>query len=411
MFRSKLRPVLSLFALLVIFSAYIFPGYANNLDEQIRQTQQQLSNLQQKLEDRGRQLAESQNEEKRLEAELMNLERSLNHLRNELDKLDKEIEKTQRNIEITEEELAEAQRQVELRDELLKKRLRAIYEKGETSYLEVLFDAYTFAEFLTRLNDLKLIAENDLKLLEEAFAERALIQEKKESLEGKKSELLNLKRERLQRREELNRQQAQREKLLEVVQKNIEAQEKAIRELEQEAKKLDNLIKQLQEEMRRQTERFTSSGKLLWPLAEFGKSWITSGYGTRVNPITKRPGEFHGAIDIGIPYSRWPGSSSYNGNPVYIRAADDGVVLFAGINGSLTYGYGKLVIISHGKDVNGNEISTAYAHCHSILVAPGQEVSRGQNIAIVGSTGSSTGPHLHFEVRVNGERKNPLAFF
>jgi len=204
----------------------------------------------------------------------------------------------------------------------------------------------------------------------------------------------------------LNAQQTEREKLLAVVQENIEAEEKAIRELEQEAKKMDALIKQLQEEMRRQTERFTPSGKLLWPLAEYGTSWITSGYGTRVNPITKRAGEFHGAIDIGIPRTRWPGSKNYNGNPVYIRAADNGIVLFAGINGSLSYGYGRLVVIDHG-----GGLATAYAHCHSILVAPGQEVSRGQNIAIVGSTGSSTGPHLHFEVRVNGERKNPMNYF
>lgn len=411
MFGGKWRLFLSIFALLFFIFAFILPGYASPLDEKIRQTQQQLNSLQQRLEDRNRQLAEFQNEEKRLERELMNLERSLNQLRNELARLNREIEETEKQIETTEQELAEAERQVELRDELLKKRLRAIYEKGETGYLEVLFGAYSFAEFLTRLHDLKLIAENDLKLLEEAFAERTMIQEKKEALEEKKNELLNLKAERVKRREELNSQQAEREKLLEIVQRNIEAQEKAIRELEEEAKKLDVLIKQLQEERRRQMERFTPSGRLLWPLAEFGTFWITSGYGYRVNPITKRPGEFHGAIDIGIPYNRWPGSSSYNGNPVYIRAAESGVVLFAGISGSLNYGYGRVVIIGHGKDSNGNDLTTVYAHCHTILVTPGQEVTRGQNIAIVGSTGSSTGPHLHFEVRVNGERKDPMLFF
>lgn len=406
MFSSKLRNILIILALLLFTFTFILPGYANNLDEQIRQTQSQLNSIQQRLEDRGRQLAESQNEEKRLEAELMKLERSLTSLQNELDKLNRDIEETERNIEITAQELAEAEAQLELRDALLKKRLRAIYEEGDTGYLEVLFNAYSFAEFLTRLNDLKLIAENDLKLLEEAFAERTLVQERKDMLEKKKEELTNLKTERLKRREELNAQQTEREKLLAVVQENIEAEEKAIRELEQEAKKMDALIKQLQEEMRRQTERFTPSGKLLWPLAEYGTSWITSGYGTRVNPITKRAGEFHGAIDIGIPRTRWPGSKNYNGNPVYIRAADNGIVLFAGINGSLSYGYGRLVVIDHG-----GGLATAYAHCHSILVAPGQEVSRGQNIAIVGSTGSSTGPHLHFEVRVNGERKNPMNYF
>ncbi len=406
MFSPKSRHILTIFTILFLAFTFILPGYASPLEQKIRQTQQELTSIQKKLEDRGKQLADSQNEEKRLEGELMKLDRSLSLLRRDLDKLDKDIQETEQNIAVTEQELATAEEQVELRDALLKKRLRAIYEKGETGYLEVLFDAYSFAEFLTRLNDLKLIAENDLKLLEEAFAERASIQEKKDKLEEKKEQLLSLKMERLERREELNKQQAEREKLLKVVQKNIEAQEKAIRELEQEAQKIEKIIKQLQEEMRRQTERFTPSGKLLWPLAEYGTSWITSGYGPRVHPITKRPGEFHGAIDIGIPRTRWPGSSSYNGNPVYIRAADNGVVLYAGINGSLTYGYGRLVVIAHGKG-----LATVYAHCHTILVAPGQEVTRGQHIAIVGSTGSSTGPHLHFEVRINGERQNPMGYF
>jgi murein DD-endopeptidase MepM/ murein hydrolase activator NlpD len=145
-------------------------------------------------------------------------------------------------------------------------------------------------------------------------------------------------------------------------------------------------------------------------LAEYGTSWITSGYGTRVSPITRRAGEFHGGVDIGIPRSRWPGSRNYNGNPVYIRAAQDGVVIYAGLNGSLSYGYGRLVIIAHGK-TQGKDLTTLYAHCHTLLVAPGQQVSRGQNIALVGSTGSSTGPHVHFEVRLDGARQNPMGYF
>ncbi|RJX29441.1 MAG: hypothetical protein C4554_00520 [Dethiobacter sp.] len=406
MLSPKSRNILTLLTILFLVSAFILPGYASPLEQKIRQTQQELSSIQKRLEDRGKQLAESQNEEKRLEGDLMKLERSLSLLRRDLNELEKTIKETEQNIEITEQQLADAEEQVELRDNLLRKRLRAIYEKGETGYLDVLFDAYSFAEFLTRLNDLKLIAENDLKLLEESFAERAAIQEKKDKLEEEKERLLNLKVERLNRREELNKQQAEREALLDTVQKNIEAQEKAVRELEQEAQKIETIIKQLQEEMRRQTERFTPSGKLLWPLAEYGTSWITSGYGPRVHPITKRPGEFHGGIDIGIPRTRWPGSSSYNGNPVYIRAADNGIVIYAGISGSLTYGYGRVVIVDHGKG-----LATVYAHCHTILVAPGQEVARGQHIAIVGSTGSSTGPHLHFEVRINGERQSPMGYF
>jgi murein DD-endopeptidase MepM/ murein hydrolase activator NlpD len=335
----------------------------------------------------------------------------LANLRQEINQLEKDIEDTENKIEITENELIEAQKQIELKDELLKRRLRAIYERGDSGYLEVLFNASTFAEFLTRLNDLKIIAENDLMLLEQAYQEKLAVEEKKQQLEDEKARLLGLKVERLERREELNSQLAEKEKLIEELQDNIQATEKAIRELEQEASKIEQLIKQLQEEMRRQTAHLVPSGKLLWPLAEYGTHWITSGYGYRTDPITRKSGAFHGAIDIGIPRTRWPASSNYNGNPVYIRAAENGIVSYAGINGSLTYGYGRLVIIDHGMGPDGKGLATVYAHGHTLLVSPGQEVAKGQNIAIVGSTGSSTGPHLHFEVRVDGERQNPMNFF
>jgi murein DD-endopeptidase MepM/ murein hydrolase activator NlpD len=407
----KLRNLLILLIIIVFSTSCLLTGYASPLQQTIKNTENELSRIQQTLDGRGKILAEYQNEEKKLEAELSQLERSLAALRRELTELEAHIVETEANIHTTEQELAEAERHIEHKDDLLRRRIRAIYEKGETGYLEVLFNAYSFAEFLTRLNDLTIIAENDYKLLEEAYLERLVIQEAKDKLEEERTALLDLKVQRLNRREDINKQLAEKDRLLDDLQKNIDAAEKAIKELENEAKKVEDMIKRLQEELRRQTERFSTSGKLLWPVAEYGSSWITSGYGTRINPITRQPGQFHGAIDIGIPRTRWPASSNYNGNPVYIRAAEDGVVIFAGISGSLTYGYGRLVIISHGKGPGGKEIATVYAHCHTLLVAPKQEVKRGQNIAIIGSTGSSTGPHVHFEVRVDGVRQNPMNFF
>ncbi|MGI5823242.1 MAG: murein hydrolase activator EnvC family protein [Dethiobacteria bacterium] len=410
MFFSKPRCFLTLLLIALLAFSFILPGYAAPLEQRIKDSQQKLGRVEKNLEDRGKILAEYRSEEKKLEADLAGLENSLQALQQELNQLDSDIRVMEEEIEVAAAELAEAEKQVEKRDAFLKKRLRALYEKGEAGYLEVLFEVSSFAEFLTQLNDLKLIAENDLVLLEEAFAEKMAVQELKEQLEKEKERLFNLKAERVEKQAELRKQQAAHEELLVVVQGNIEAQEKAIRELEQEAKKMEALIRQLQAERQPQTSHFVPSGKLQWPLAEYGTSWITSGYGTRVNPITGRPGEFHSGVDIGIPRTRWPGSGNYNGNPVYIRAADDGVVIYAGLNGSLSYGYGRLVIVAHGQS-GGKELTTLYAHCHTLLVAPGQQVSRGQNIALVGSTGSSTGPHIHFEVRLDGARQNPMGFF
>lgn len=407
MFSAKPRRVFIALLLALIAFTFILPGHAfSSLEDKIKESQQQLGRVEKNLKDRGKKLAEFRSEEKKLESDLANLESRLQSLQRELDRLEREIREVTADIELKERELAEAEKQVEARDAFLKKRLRAIYEEGDAGYMEVLFEVNSFAEFITRLNDLKLIAENDLGLLEKAFEEKKAVEAAKEELEEERARLQNLKVEQVKNREELRKQQAAREELLKVVQENIEAQEKAINELEQESKKIEALIQQLQVEMYSQTSHYTPSGDLLWPLAGYGTSWITSGYGPRVHPITGKAGQFHGGVDIGIPHSRWPGSGGYNGNPVYIRAADDGVVIYAGLNGSLSYGYGRLVIIDHGKG-----LTTLYAHCHSILVAPGQAVSRGQNVALVGSTGSSTGPHVHFEVRVNGTRQNPMNYF
>jgi murein DD-endopeptidase MepM/ murein hydrolase activator NlpD len=405
-----LKTLTVLLLLAFIAMVLVLPGYATELQQKERemeQTQDQLSDIQSSLDSRSNELAAYQNEERRLLGDLRKLEANMANLRREISQLEQEIEDTEFAITVKEEELAEAEAIVEARDELLRMRLRAIYENGDTGYLDVLFNAYSFAEFLTRLHDLKLIAEFDLMLLEEAFMERMALQGQKDELEAQKAELLELRQGLVSRQEELTRQLADREKILVNVMAAIEAQEQAILELEREAKRVEEKIKQLQEEMRRLTAQFKPSGRLLWPLAEYGTSWITSPYGNRTHPITRRPGVFHGGIDIGIPYSRWPGSRFYGGNPVHILAADHGVVLVAGNEG----GYGRTVILDHGYMENGANLTTLYAHAHTLLVSPKQVVVRGEPIAIVGSTGASTGPHLHFEVRVNGERQNPMNYF
>lgn len=117
---------------------------------------------------------------------------------------------------------------------------------------------------------------------------------------------------------------------------------------------------------------------------------ITSTFGYRQNPITSRGSEFHNGIDFGAPYG------------TEVLATADGSVIFAGWNS----GYGKMVIISHG-----NGLTTLYAHNSKILVKKGDKVKRGQVISKVGNTGRSTGPHLHYEIKLNGKRVNPNKYF
>lgn len=144
-----------------------------------------------------------------------------------------------------------------------------------------------------------------------------------------------------------------------------------------------------------------SLGQITWPVAAPG-TIITSHFGQR--PPVTRGGKvissgFHGGVDIA------------NAQNVPIYAASDGIVIFAGMNGSLTSGYGRTVMIDHGRDNNGKQVVTLYAHMSSICVKNGQSVMVGEQIGIMGTTGSSTGTHLHFEIRLDNERKNPLQFY
>ena len=162
------------------------------------------------------------------------------------------------------------------------------------------------------------------------------------------------------------------------IQDNRQSLEAALDELERISKELEEQIR------KRQRAEGLGTGKIIWP----ARGRISSPFGWRTHPILKSR-RFHSGIDIAIP----------SGTPV--QAADSGVVLISGWNG----GYGLFVAIDHGKG-----ISTAYAHNSRLLVKEGDEVTKGQTIALSGSTGWSTGPHLHFEVRENGTPVNPLKY-
>lgn len=155
------------------------------------------------------------------------------------------------------------------------------------------------------------------------------------------------------------------------------------------------------EELESTTKIASANSELLWPLKEYGLEWISSHYGVRsIHPITKEKDVMHHGLDIAIPFYRWPGTREFNGAPVYILAATNGVAYSYESSG----GYGNYVIV-----VN-DQFTTRYAHTHENLVENGEVVTAGQPIAIVGSTGVSTGPHLHFEVWVNGVTVDPLKY-
>lgn len=320
--------------------------------------------------------------------EVLAIDDEINRVENEIETTAAAIEQSKINLAIKEEELKIAEENCLEYDEEFKTRARIMYESGTSSYLEVLLGASSFGDFLSRIEMIREIVEYDKKILAEMKASRDALKAARDALEleranleAKEVELANMKIElgyRLEAKQELLDQlhadEAEYAKAYEIA----EADEKKIqRELQEQAAR----------EAKNGTQtKYTGTGKFVWPVPASHR--VTSKYGYRIHPVYKTR-KFHAGIDIGAGY----GSD--------IVAAEAGTVTTA------TYGsgYGKYVVVSHGSG-----ITTLYAHCSSILVKVGDKVSRGQVIAKVGSTGVSTGNHLHFEVRINGKTTDPLTY-
>ena len=312
-------------------------------------------------------------------------------------------------IEQKAEEVAEAKR---LEDEQLQRyrtRVRAMEENGTGNVLAMLLHSNTLGEFLTAIDDIGEIMESD-KLLEDAYiAARENTEQVKAEYEAVKAELEVKKEELDAEKTEIEAQIAEAAELIESIKSDIDANAEEIAELLKAQEDAEALIEQkeaeLEEQRRREEEErraaqqptggsggeegggtagggeSVASGNFAWPCS---CTYITSRVGGRIHPISGVY-KYHSGMDIGCQY----------GDAVW--ASDSGTVILAGENG----GYGNCVMIDHGY-VNGDYYTTLYGHLSSIGVSVGQTVSQGEYIGAVGSTGVSTGPHLHFEIRNSG---------
>ncbi len=261
------------------------------------------------------------------------------------------------------------------------------YEDGTKGYLEILFDSEGLLDFLTRIDHLGSIITYEQKVLDELEAEITDLNAMKATLVDANNQTKELAAYQEKAEKELQASLKEAQAQLKKLEKDQKAQEKiqkqAIELEKQFDKELEALIKKYQEQQLEDANK-----KLLWPVDPFNKR-ISSPYGKRIVFGQK---DMHMGIDI-----VGPTKGSINGDNIY--AADDGTVLVSKYSSS----YGNYVVIDHG-----GKISTCYAHMTSRVVSAGAKVKRGQLIGYVGTTGSSTGYHLHFEVRVNGEKTDPL---
>ena len=339
------------------------------------------------------------------------LDSSLESIGNELSKLNDDIDAKEKQIDTTKQELSEAKETEKSQYESMKLRIKYMYEKGDSTYVDLLMEAGSLSELLSKAEYITKISSYDRQKLDEYAATKEKIAEKEKALEGEHAELLTLQ-------DETEAKQASVEKLLAAKQtelqnyetkiasaegqiseyaKAIEAQENQIKSIEAEIKRKEEEARKKAEEEKKkaaaankaaQTYKTVSLGDIsfTWPCPASGR--ITSGFGSRKSP-TKGASSNHQGIDISAP----TGTS--------IVAAAAGEVVIATYSSSA----GNYVMISHGGGVY-----TVYMHASSLLVSQGQSVKKGQTIAKVGSTGYSTGSHLHFGVRVNGSYVNPTKY-
>ncbi len=310
--------------------------------------------------------------------------------------LNEQIELHTQLIEQKTEEVDAAQKVADEQLEKYKVRVRAMEESGRYSYIEVLFGASSIGEFLSLIDDIGDIMRSD-KELENAYRQsvedlktvKAEYEEAKAEMEDSKAELVALK---AQQEQDI----AEATAVIAALQSDISSNSSVLNELSAQESALNSEIQKKVEELNKQQEEekkntggnsggsTTGTGNLVWPSY---CTYITSRQGPRTHPVT---GEYknHGGTDIGASYG------------TAIWAADSGTVVYSsdGWNG----GWGNYVMIDHG-----NGMQTLYAHMSSRAVSVGQTVSAGQTIGYVGSTGMSTGPHLHFEMYINGSRIDP----
>ena len=291
------------------------------------------------------------------------------------------LNKTLSEIEANEKKLAEIKKDYDTRHKILEKRVRDIYINGQISYIDVLFGAKDFADFLTRMDLLRRILIQDSDLVTTLLEFQSQVQELGKQLEADKKvqEDLALQAERA-KNIKLEKVAAQQE-IINRMQTDLEVFNQQYDEKMAAAKEIQNMIEEYKRRQDASQSFVSGNGSMIFPV----EGTITDNFGWRTHPIFNRQ-IFHSGIDIGADY----------GEP--IRAAQSGTVISAG----WIDGYGNTVMINHG----GGVVSL-YGHNQSFAVSAGQSVSQGQVIAYCGSTGNSTGPHCHFEVLVNDEPVDP----
>ena len=370
------RAFLVLIAILMM-TVMILPVNADQLSDQ----QKLLDSLNKRLDATQKNLNQASRAEKTILGEVQGIEESAEQTQQDIDALTSKIARLQSRIATLNKEIKVHQDELDKQVAILGERLVVIYEQGDTSYLEVLLGSTDIKDLITRMDMLSAIIGQDKELIDDINLRKRDLDNKKADLDVQQRELESARVTLVEKKKKLAEQLKLKKETLSSVQQEKAKYAQAMQELERASAEAEAMILKLQGK-----GGSIGTGTYTWPTPGYRN--ITSNYGMRYHPILK-VNKLHTGIDIGAP------------SGAKIVAADSGSVIYSGWLGA----YGNTIIIDHGAG-----ISTLYGHQSARLVGVGAKVSKGQTIGKVGSTGWSTGAHLHFEVRKKGNPINPRSY-
>ena len=376
------------------------PVYAEETNDLIREKEEGISKAKEERQQIQKNLTDVKAVKQSLDEQKNDLNQYITSLDAQVAQIELNIEALNESITVKEGEIAATQIELdaaiavqEAQYEAMKQRIRYMYERGDHYYLELIFGALNYSDILNKAAYIEKLEEYDRKKLEEYEEQCRIVELTKTQLEEEKETLEETRNSLHQEEEALKEIREEKKKQLETIMAQIEEKQKAIAAYEASIAAANNEINALEAAIKAERARLAEAnrphydgGMFRWPCPS--TTYITDEYGWRVHPIFGDR-RFHSGLDIGAGYG------------AAIVAAYRGTVVAAAYSSSM----GNYIMIDHGDD-----LYTIYMHCSKLQVSTGQSVSAGQQIGLVGSTGNSTGPHLHFGVRKNGAYVSPWGY-
>ena len=416
MYGKNIKKIMAAYSATILMWTSINCISADSLSD----AQKKKQNIQNQITTNNQKISSTENEATEYLKQVDDLNKKISEYTNNLSNLEDKVDSVNKKIEEYENDLQNSSQRYSSAEDLYAVRLRSIYENGMPNVIDILFESKGITDFFSKLNVYQSVVEYDKSMVSNIDGEKEYIDNVKSDIEVQKVQLDQLKYDVEKATKTLNDAKSQKQAKVDELNKSKEKLQAVNTVLNKEAENLNNQIaseiaerekKKAQSKQNSQKKETGSSsgsgsgsggiveskGKFDWPLKGFGKNRVTATF-------PKYPdGTRHDGIDIGVPV----------GTPVYAAAAGEVVVskyyLTGNYDGSYRDGYGNYVMIDHG------DYYTLYGHLqYKKVVSAGQSVSKGQLIAYTASTGNSTGPHLHFEVRKSssyGSAINPLQFF